>query len=61
MPSEIVLKKALEEFLTHIGLNVHGVTKLVIGSITRPHLFLDFLKLFANMRLAISSTEVQIS
>jgi hypothetical protein len=37
MPSEIVLKKALEVILTRIGLNVHGVTKPVMGNVTSPH------------------------
>jgi hypothetical protein len=39
------------------GLNVPRVTKPVLGSVI---LFLDFLKLFVNMRLAISFAGVQI-
>jgi hypothetical protein len=41
-------------FLTPKGLNVPGVTKLVLGSITTSHTILRFLKLFETMCLAIS-------
>jgi hypothetical protein len=47
----------MDHHLTPKGLNVREVTKPVLGSVI---LFLDFLKLFVNMRLAISFAGVQI-
>jgi hypothetical protein len=43
--------------LTRKGLNVHTADKLAWSVLLEHTLFLDFLKLFVNMRLAISFAE----